>query len=209
MEFALGRIYAKFYICQILNSTPYIESKTKELEFQQLIEDNMAEMEECNKQVNENIEMKTDEFSEKEKIQKNESQIKKRKSEIASKNKETISSLESNPQYKRYFVYKKIIYSKCEIQGLVIEKRKIGYEDRNTLRHLIYIDDTTGVIQAIAWNNKSDAVFNKIEREIVSSFLYLRIFVFLSIFKFAQIFELILIFNFLEPRKFHQSFRSN
>ena len=38
MEFALSRIYVKFYICQILNSISYHEMKKKQLEFQELIE---------------------------------------------------------------------------------------------------------------------------------------------------------------------------
>ena len=40
MEFALGKIYAKFYICQILNAQCYYEMTQQQLELQQLIEDN-------------------------------------------------------------------------------------------------------------------------------------------------------------------------
>ncbi len=72
-----------------------------------------------------------------------------------------------NPIYRRYFVFKNVVYSKVEIQGLVIEKRALGYEEKNNYRFLIYIDDTSGVIQAIAWKNKNDAIFNKIEKELV------------------------------------------
>ena len=73
-----------------------------------------------------------------------------------------------NPIYRRYFVFKNVVYSKVEIQGLVIEKRALGYEEKNNYRFLIYIDDTSGVIQAIAWKNKNDAIFNTIEKELVN-----------------------------------------
>jgi hypothetical protein len=43
MEFALGKIYAKFYICQILNSTNYYEMKKKEFEFQAVLDENLLD----------------------------------------------------------------------------------------------------------------------------------------------------------------------
>jgi len=148
MEFVLGRIFAKFYICQILNSTSYSEVKRKKLELEQLIEENMLDM---------NNEM--------------ESNLNKDCLNISSKksNRTSLASnlIDENPQYKRYFMYKNIIYSKVEIQGIVIEKTRMGYEEKKNVRFLIYIDDTTGVIQAISWLNKSDAVFRKIEKELV------------------------------------------
>jgi len=73
-----------------------------------------------------------------------------------------------NPLYRRYFVYKNVVYSKVEIQGIVIEKRALGYEEKNNYRYLIYIDDTTGVIQAISWKNKNAALFSKIEKDLVN-----------------------------------------
>lgn len=181
MEFALGRIYAKFYICQIINSLSYIEMKTKQLEFQQLIEDNMADLEMNtdngdNTTISHNLsnditKMDVD-------VSKNNSEIKNSNintTQSQAKNKPSnsmstlnyLSSIESNPHYKRYFVYKNIIYSKVEIQGIVVEKRLLGYEEKNNLRSLVYVDDTTGVIQAISWKNKNDSVFNKIEKDVV------------------------------------------
>lgn len=41
MEFALGKIYAKFYICQILNSENYYEKKKREFEFQSILDENL------------------------------------------------------------------------------------------------------------------------------------------------------------------------
>jgi hypothetical protein len=170
MEFALGRIYAKFYICQILNAMSYIETKRQELEFQQLIEDNMTDMnneiENSNSNLSNNLTSEADiERREKERVQNENNNYKKKESLTKS-----INSLEENPQLKRYFYYKNIIYSKVEIQGLVVEKRVLGYEEKNNLRFIIFIDDTTGVMQAISWKNKNDSIYKKIEKELVRYF---------------------------------------
>jgi hypothetical protein len=43
----------------------------------------------------------------------------------------------------------------------------LDYEEKNNYRFLVYIDDSTGVFQAISWKNKSAATFEKVERELV------------------------------------------
>ena len=183
MEYALGKIYAKFYICQILNSMSYYDMKTKQLELQQLIEDNYVDENELentneisdkvfgasngNSLVKDDIEMSNENEA-------NFSEMKNRNLQSITKSstskrvdyRENLTAFD-NPIFRRYFVYKNVVYSKVEIQGLVIEKRALGYEEKNNYRFLIYIDDSSGVIQAIAWKNKNDAIFSKIEKELV------------------------------------------
>lgn len=194
MEYALGKIYAKFYICQILNSMSYFDMKTKQLELQQLIEDNVDENDPDNSQVlsqntygsnNGNKNNKSylikDDYEMKNENEKNSfSEVNntgiKSKNSFSHKkdNRENLNTYD-NPVYRRYFVFKNVVYSKVEIQGIVIEKRALGYEEKNNYRFLIYIDDSTGVIQAIAWKNKNDAIFSKIEKDLVSnSNIYLK-----------------------------------
>lgn len=162
MEFVLGKIYAKFYICQILKSTSYYDSKMKQLDFQMLIEENSYEFEESNKETCHPEGNQTSQAV----SQKNTgdtSHISEKKSKAFQES----LSMYDNSLYRRYFVFKKIVYSKVEIQGIVIEKRSLGYEEKNNYRFLIFIDDTTGVMQAISWKNKNDSVFSKIENEVV------------------------------------------
>ena len=165
MEFVLGEIYAKFYICQILKSMSYYDSKMKQLDFQMLIEENYEDSEENSKELG-NSQLENDSMAGTQRTRaetQNNSQ---------SKTKEFRESLSmyDNSLYRRYFVFKGIVYSKVEIHGLVIEKRSLGYEEKNNFRFLIFIDDTTGVIQAISWKNKNDNVFSKINNELVKIF---------------------------------------
>jgi hypothetical protein len=159
MEFVLGKIYAKFYICQILKSMSYYDSKMKQLDFQMLIEENYMETDEANKEtqvgtISQALSQRT---------------LAETPQQAERKSKEFQESLSmyDNSLYRRYFVFKGIVYSKVEIQGIVIEKRSLGYEEKNNYRFLIFIDDTTGVIQAISWKNKNDSVFSKINNELV------------------------------------------
>jgi hypothetical protein len=185
MDFALSRIYVKFYICQILNSMSYHEMKKKQLEFQELIE--YSYMEETSHKFEEIIQPEnivdsliiTEEVKS-ESNQKLSSQslpydVKLKNSDpglemrIPMKNygvKDLSQNYES-PIYRKYFVYKNLVFSKVEIQGLVVEIQNLGYEDKNNLRYVIYIDDSTGVIQAISWKNNSNKVYEKIEKSLV------------------------------------------
>jgi hypothetical protein len=191
MEFALSRIYVKFYICQILNSISYHEMKKKQLEFQELIEysymeDTIPRDEEKNESLHTRQEMIMSEDTKSESIHKLSNNLLNNSGmsisyDITMKNsnasyefkspnkyemKESLQNYES-PVYRKYFVYKNVVYSKVEIQGLVVEIQNLGYEDKNNLRYVIYIDDTTGVIQAISWKNNSNKVYEKIEKSLV------------------------------------------
>jgi hypothetical protein len=180
MEYALGKIYAKFYICQILNSMSYFDMKTKQLELQQLIEDNVDENDQDNSQEisekvyganngNKNYLIKEDYEMKIENEKKSFSEIKNKGLKSRNSTTQRVDFRENlnaydNPIFRRYFVFKNVVYSKVEIQGVVIEKRALGYEEKNNYRFLIYIDDSTGVIQAIAWKNKNDAIFSKLKK---------------------------------------------
>jgi hypothetical protein len=189
MEYALGKIYAKFYICQILNSMSYFDMKTKQLELQQLIEDNVDENDQDNSQEisekvyganngNKNYLIKEDYEMKIENEKKSFSEIKNKGLKSRNSTTQRVDFRENlnaydNPIFRRYFVFKNVVYSKVEIQGVVIEKRALGYEEKNNYRFLIYIDDSTGVIQAIAWKNKNDAIFSKIEKDLVSKIYHI------------------------------------
>jgi len=188
MEFALSRIYVKFYICQILNSMSYHEMKKKQLEFQELIEYTYMEdtipIENENKERREEMVMVMQEDTKSESMHKLSNNFLKNSTityDITMNNsntsyqfrtpnnyemRESLQNYES-PVYRKYFVYKNVVYSKVEIQGLVVEIQNLGYEDKNNLRYVIYIDDTTGVIQAISWKNNSNKVYEKIEKSLV------------------------------------------
>ncbi len=121
MEFVLGEIYAKFYICQILKSMSYYDSKMKQLDFQMLIEENYEDSEENSKELG-NSQLENDSMAGTQRTRaetQNNSQ---------SKTKEFRESLSmyDNSLYRRYFVFKGIVYSQVEIQGLVIEKRGLS-----------------------------------------------------------------------------------
>ncbi len=183
MEFALSRIYVKFYICQILNSISYYEMKKKQLEFQELIE--FSYMEETTQKAKENEDedvgmkenfksesiekMSTVSFSYDFSLQNTNTNYDFRSPNKNYESKESLHNYES-PIYRKYFVYKNVVFSKVEIQGLVVEIQNLGYEDKNNLRYVIYIDDTTGVIQAISWKNNSNKVYEKIEKSLVKIF---------------------------------------
>lgn len=157
MEFALCRIYTKFYISQILNAISYYEMKSNQLEFQKLIDEHMTD----------ESAMDLDES-------KTESQLTRSgvTSKVTTKNytseRQSLATINEDSRYKRYFVYEGVVYSKVEIQGMVVEVQIKGTEDKNNLRYILYIDDTTGVIQTIAWRNKNSNLFQKIESDIVN-----------------------------------------
>lgn len=64
-------------------------------------------------------------------------------------------------KYKKFFLYRDIIFSKVEIMGLVVETKVVGLENKNH-RYIIYLDDGTSLVQCICWNNKNPTVFNHI-----------------------------------------------
>jgi hypothetical protein len=78
-----------------------------------------------------------------------------------------IPILEDNSKLKKLLVYKNIIYSNVEIMGLVVEKQIMG--DDSKLRHILFIDDGTGIIQAIIWKNFNTTIFDKVDKNIVIS----------------------------------------
>lgn len=193
MEFALSRIYVKFYICQILNSISYYEMKKQQLELQELIEysymedSTPKELERKSKTQSQDdmiISQEDHKTESKEKFSNNilNSSTVSFTCDVTMRNsntsfdfrspyknyelKESLQNYES-PIYRKYFVYKNVVYSKVEIHGLVVEIQNLGYEDKNNLRYVIYIDDTTGVIQAISWKNNSNKVYEKIEKSLV------------------------------------------
>ena len=69
-------------------------------------------------------------------------------------------------KYKKLIVYNNIVYSNVEIMGLIVEIQTLGI-DENKLRHILYIDDTTGIIQAIIWKNYNSIIYEKVSSYIV------------------------------------------
>lgn len=74
---------------------------------------------------------------------------------------------ENKKKYQKYFVYRDIVFSKVEIQGIVVEKKPYGYDDKNNTRYCINIDDTTGVIQIVAWKNNNESNYFKLRDLVV------------------------------------------
>ena len=65
-------------------------------------------------------------------------------------------------KYKRMFVFKNNVYSKVEIQGLIVEKKTFQKEDNQKSRHVLRIDDSTGTIQITSWRSKNENLYIKI-----------------------------------------------
>lgn len=178
---ALCKVYTKFYICQILNSLSYYDWKSRNMELDELISNALMDYSEgmtdnvnnVNSEMN-NLTQITNSVAKSFDVDMSNITTSNNKS-IAdtsnNKRKSTTSKddlqIYENSAYKRYFVYQDNVYSKVEIQGMVVEFNTLGYEEKNNCRYIIYIDDTTGVIQAIAWKNKSETIFNKIAKNLV------------------------------------------
>lgn len=69
-------------------------------------------------------------------------------------------------KYKKLIVYNNIVYSNVEIMGLIVEIQTLGLEE-NKLRHILYIDDCTGIIQAIIWKNYNSVIYDKVSSLLV------------------------------------------
>ena len=122
-----AKVYVKFYICQILSSVSYPMWRQKQNEYIKLIE-----------QVNSKPQSEEQEQQQQTQIQ------------------DYIN--DSNNKYiKRLFVYKEKIFSKVEILGMIVMVENHSYSQNETARKILYIDDTTGVIQCVLWKNKIDS----------------------------------------------------
>jgi len=78
---------------------------------------------------------------------------------------------DNEAKYRKLIVYNNLIFSKVEIQGIVIDKRIYGNIEKNNLRIKLLIDDTTGVIEVFIWKSKIENTFNKIRDEIVKTII--------------------------------------
>jgi DNA/RNA endonuclease YhcR with UshA esterase domain len=138
----LTKVYCKFYICQINSSVSFpTYIKVQQLE-EKLINSFQEE--------NNGIEIKD-------------------LMDIEDSNKNVITNdfiTNSNNEkyFRKFFAYNGKIYSKVEIMGLVVQSKTILQGERE--RRILYIDDTTGVIQCILWKNKMENIYYKSEGEI-------------------------------------------
>lgn len=76
----------------------------------------------------------------------------------------TKTSYEEDKYLKRLFVYQGKIFSKIEIMGIVTQIQ--SHSQGGTARKILYLDDTTGVIQCIIWKNKVQNFYEKTEQEL-------------------------------------------
>lgn len=141
----LAKIFVKFYICQIHSSISYSRYKKSQQNYEELIEDQINLM---NEESNNDLDNKT-----------NSNLISKKENDIQMKTEEE-DDKEKFP--KKLFVFKNKIFSRVEIQGLIVQIQARGLGDN--LRKIIYLDDTTGIIQVIIWNNKMSNIFNQIDK---------------------------------------------
>jgi hypothetical protein len=137
MEFALTKIYTKFYISMILNSISYQDV----LKNRELIE-NFVD-------TNPDLNISGSKSS----------------NNITPPKRAHTSTNYNDAKYRRVFMYNNVYYSKVEIMGLVVEMQIWGPDDK--VRYLLYVDDGTGVIQAIVWKNYNKAVFEKVQLGVV------------------------------------------
>lgn len=75
---------------------------------------------------------------------------------------------ENEAKYRKTFVYKNNVFSKVEIQGLVVDRRVFGHVDAHNYRMKLIIDDSTGAIEVFVWRSKKENIFNKLRDEVVS-----------------------------------------
>lgn len=151
MDFVLTKIYTKFYLCQILTSKPYAEWKNSQMEYDQLLNEHFEDIKEnSNSNTNNNNN---------------------------STHAQAWNSFDDTPmldvndaKYRKFFVYKNMVFSKIEINGLVIEIQTKGYSEKNNLRKILYVDDSTGIIQCIIWQNKNESLYRKTEQQLVMKF---------------------------------------
>jgi len=91
---------------------------------------------------------------------------------------------ENEARYRKTLVYKNNVFSKVEIQGMVVDKKILGQADRFNYRIKLFVDDTTGVIEVFVWKSKKENIFQKIKDEIVRkiNFLLIKYFKFMDNF---------------------------
>jgi hypothetical protein len=107
------------------------------------------------------------------------------------------------------FVYNEKIYSKVEILGIIVMIK--NHPLTESARKILYIDDTTGVIQCIVWKNKTQNFYTKSQTEL-STGTFIRILG--QVDYFASIFEINvdryqIISSFNHEMYFHLSLQSN
>jgi hypothetical protein len=79
--------------------------------------------------------------------------------------------LESNDiKYKKFFVINQLVFSKVEIQGIVIDKKIYGFTDDKNMRIRLFIDDSTGIIEVLAWRSNRENLFYKLRDQVVILF---------------------------------------
>ena len=84
-------------------------------------------------------------------------------------NSKSLSNLEDKhtlsvkePKYlKKLFLFKDKIFSKVEIMGKIIGR------NLKEQRLIIYIDDSTGVIEAVVWRNQNETFYQSAEKALV------------------------------------------
>lgn len=74
-------------------------------------------------------------------------------------------SQETEKYMKRLFVYKKKIFSRVEVMGIVTLVQ--SHMNGDVSRILLHLDDSTGIILCILWKNKLERIFNVSEEELV------------------------------------------
>jgi hypothetical protein len=119
---------------------------------------------EINVKKNEKLNLKIDGINEESKENYNLNNFQK----INKKNFELIElNKENEAKYRKTLVYKNNVFSKVEIQGMVVDKKILGQADRFNYRIKLFLDDTTGVIEVFVWKSKKENIFQKIKDEIV------------------------------------------
>jgi hypothetical protein len=142
MEFAMTKVYVKFYISQILNAASYQEVKNNHDMLEQFLEENLDHNTQTDKCSSNNTSSYTTPY-------------KSAKKEY------------DNAKYRRLFFYNGVYYSKVEIMGLVVETQIWGTSD-DKYRYVLYIDDGSGIMQAIVWKNYNKGIYEKVQNNIVN-----------------------------------------
>ena len=152
MDFIFVKVYVKFYLIQLHNSLPYFKKLKKEYELNQFLDEN--------NDLFTNVEPKNNETLP---ISKATEKIEKAL---------TLVEIESDTSLKKMFVFKNKIFSKIEVMGLVIDYHFIGSEEKENSRAILYLDDSTGIINCLSWKNKSSANYQKISQLVNSIIIF-------------------------------------
>lgn len=154
----LAKIYVKFYICQIHSSISYPRYKKSQQNYEELIVDQINLMNEIDNNSNANS---------------NSMNKKDNDSNNNNNNNNTQLKIEDEDEKEKYpkklFVFKNKIFSRVEIQGLIVQIQTRGQGDYS--RKIIYLDDTTSIIQVIIWKNKMINSYDQIEKVTYSQYI--------------------------------------